>query len=107
MNKEEFVSLQHMVTMANKEFLLDNPQSKTEIGLHLDMRSEGIMADGVSIDQVWRRLGSYWERSGRLFPAMLARQAAAKRKDQAATSRKQGRMQALANDEPRTASNCD
>ena len=51
MNKEEFVSLQHMVTMANKEFLLDNPQSKTEIGLHLDMRSEGIMADGVSIDQ--------------------------------------------------------
>ena len=51
MSKKTFADLQRMVMTANEEFLLDNPQSKTEVGLQTSMRDEGFMADGVVLDQ--------------------------------------------------------
>lgn len=51
MSKKIFADLQRMVMTANEEFLLDNPQSKTEVGLQTSMREQGFMADGVVLDQ--------------------------------------------------------
>ncbi|MDT0605365.1 hypothetical protein [Thalassotalea castellviae] len=51
MSTKNFADLQRMVMISNEEFLLDNPQSKTEVGLQTAMREEGFMADGVVIDQ--------------------------------------------------------
>jgi hypothetical protein len=51
MSIKNFADLQRMVMISNEEFLLDNPQSKTDVGLQTSMRDEGFMADGVVIDQ--------------------------------------------------------
>ena len=51
MSKKIFADLQRMVMTANDEFLFDNPQCKTEVGLQTSMREEGFMADGVVLDQ--------------------------------------------------------
>ncbi len=50
MNKDNFVNLQGMATIANNEYLESKPENRTQLGLHLDMRQEGTDADGVSID---------------------------------------------------------
>jgi hypothetical protein len=51
MSIKVFADLQRIVMISNDEFLLDHPQSKTEVGLHLAMREEGFKADGISLNQ--------------------------------------------------------
>tara|TARA_R110000796_G_scaffold17279_13_gene53368 strand:+ start:288 stop:605 length:318 start_codon:yes stop_codon:yes gene_type:complete len=51
MNKDNFVNLQSMATIANNEYLESKPVNKTQLGLHINMRQEGTDADGVSIDE--------------------------------------------------------